>query len=119
MNLLKPIRLRNWFDSRFIIFSLTFLLSHYHHHPNQPIFAYRHFLYMRSVKIVNTNHSFPFDMTMIRTHDVHQETNIYQIILQPISKHNNIIQYVNIENMGDREGIYFRLIHYIQYTFNI
>jgi hypothetical protein len=36
-----------------------------------------------------------------------------------ISKHNNIIQYVNIENMGDREGIYFRLIHYIQYTFNI
>jgi hypothetical protein len=22
-----------------------------------------------------------------------------------ISKHNNIIQYVNIENMGDREGI--------------
>jgi hypothetical protein len=44
-------------------FSLTFLLSHYHHHPNQPIFAYRHFLYMRSVKIVNTNHSFPFDRT--------------------------------------------------------
>jgi hypothetical protein len=36
-----------------------------------------------------------------------------------ISKHNNIIQYVNIENMGDREGIYFSLIHYIQYTFNI
>jgi hypothetical protein len=36
-----------------------------------------------------------------------------------ISKHNNIIQYVNIENMGDREGIYFRQIHYIQYTFNI
>ena len=35
------------------------------------------------------------------------------------SKHNNIIQYINIENMGDREGIYFRLIHYIQYTFNI
>jgi hypothetical protein len=35
-----------------------------------------------------------------------------------INKHNNIIQYVNIENMGDREGIYFRLIHYIQYTFN-
>jgi hypothetical protein len=32
-----------------------------------------------------------------------------------ISKHNNIIQYVNIENMGDREGIYFRLIHYIQH----
>ena len=26
-----------------------------------------------------------------------------------ISKHNNMIQYVNIENMGDREGIYFRL----------
>jgi hypothetical protein len=25
-----------------------------------------------------------------------------------ISKHNNIIQYVNIENMVDREGIYFR-----------
>jgi hypothetical protein len=23
------------------------------------------------------------------------------------------------KNMGDREGIYFRLIHYIQYTFNI
>ena len=36
-----------------------------------------------------------------------------------ISKHNNIIQYINIENMGDREGTYFRLIHYIQYTFNI
>ena len=30
-----------------------------------------------------------------------------------ISKHNNIIQYINIENMGDREGIYFRLIHYM------
>ena len=26
-----------------------------------------------------------------------------------ISKHNNIIQYVNIENMGDREGVYLRL----------
>jgi hypothetical protein len=25
-----------------------------------------------------------------------------------ISRHNNIIQYINIENMGDREGIYFR-----------
>ena len=36
-----------------------------------------------------------------------------------INKHNNIIQYVNKENMGDREGIYFILIHYIQYTFNI
>jgi hypothetical protein len=36
-----------------------------------------------------------------------------------ISRHNNILQYINIENMGDREGIYFRLIHYIQYTFNI
>ena len=38
-----------------------------------------------------------------------------------VSKHNNIIQYINIENMGDRlrEGIYSRLIHYIQYTFNI
>jgi hypothetical protein len=34
--------------------------------------AYRNLLYMRSMKIVNTNHSFPFDMTMIRTHDVHQ-----------------------------------------------
>ena len=33
-----------------------------------------------------------------------------------ISRHNNIIQYVNIENMGDREGIYLRLIYYIQYT---
>ena len=31
-------------------------------------------------------------------------------------QHNNIIQYINIENMRDREGIYFRLIHYIQYT---
>jgi hypothetical protein len=28
-----------------------------------------------------------------------------------ISKHNNIIQYVSIENMGDREGIYFRHIN--------
>jgi hypothetical protein len=36
-----------------------------------------------------------------------------------ISKHNNITQYINIENMRDREGTYFRLIHYIQYTFNI
>ena len=39
-----------------------------------------------------------------------------------ISRHNNIIQYINIENIGDREGIipiYFRLIYYIQYTLNI
>jgi hypothetical protein len=39
-----------------------------------------------------------------------------------ISRHNNIIQYINIENMGDREGIipiYFRLIYYIQCTLNI